>query len=51
MSFECKYFNKNFCELLEKTCKPGQKGCVLNRTKAFFIGENDEKKDNISSSK
>ncbi|MEJ5283457.1 MAG: hypothetical protein WHS77_00230 [Brevinematales bacterium] len=43
MSFECKFFNKNYCELLNKECKPGQKGCVLNKTNVFFIGETDEK--------
>jgi hypothetical protein len=51
MSFECKYFNKNFCELLKKECKPGQNGCVLRKANVFFVGENDENKkikDNFS---
>ncbi len=43
MSFECKFFNKNHCELLNKICSPGQKGCVLNKSGAFFIYEKDEK--------
>lgn len=29
MSFECKFYDKGFCIRLEKTCKPGQNGCVL----------------------
>ena len=42
MSFEFKYFNKGYCELLEKECKPGQKGCILIKAKVFFIGEKDK---------
>ena len=51
MSFECKYYNNGKCELLEKSCIPGQKGCILTKAKVFFIGEkekNDEKKDLFS---
>ena len=42
MSFECKYCCDKNCELLRKECRPGQKGCVLRRAGAFFIGEEKE---------
>lgn len=43
MSFECKYYNKGKCELMNKDCKPGQKGCVLNNAGIRFIGQDDTK--------
>ena len=47
MSFECKYFNKNSCELLQKECKSGQKGCVLRKANVLFISEKMKTKKKI----
>lgn len=43
MSFDCKYYNKGHCELMNKECKPGQKGCVLFSAGVKFIGQDEEK--------
>lgn len=45
MSFECKYYLNGHCELLDKKCDPGQKGCVLNAAGAKFISVDLKKKE------
>jgi len=47
MSFECKYLNNNYCELRKKECKPGEKGCILNKNRVIFINDknNENKKE------
>ena len=45
MSFECKHYLNGHCELLEKECRPLQKGCVLVKAGAYFVGEEKPVKD------
>lgn len=45
MAFECKHLANGYCWLLEKNCEPLQKGCVLHRTGAYFIGPEHEKEE------
>jgi hypothetical protein len=45
MSFECRYYMNGECTLLNKECQPGQKGCVLNQAKVYFVGQEKPKKE------
>lgn len=45
MSFECKYYLNGHCELRNKKCVPGEKGCVLNAAGAKFIDTTGRKKE------
>ncbi len=41
MSFECKYKTRDWCELRNKDCEPGAKGCVL-KNKVKFVGQDED---------
>lgn len=40
MSFECRFLANDFCTRLNKTCKPGQNGCVLQNKVKFISPTN-----------
>ncbi|QOP40359.1 hypothetical protein [Sulfurimonas marina] len=46
MGWTCQHDHKGFCKLLNVTCTPGIKGCILNKGQhEYFFSSGDFEKD------
>jgi len=51
MGWTCQHDLKGYCKLLNKSCKPGIKGCILNKSEYIFTTGNYEEDKKIKYSK